>query len=660
MEHLTVLLVEDDQEDAQALWERLAGMRRHQGRGVTLDVVHADCLTAGLQQLSAGGIDVVLLDLMLPDSRGIETLHRVREAAPQIPVVVMTGLEDAEMAVQAMQAGSQDYLVKQHVNEQLLLHAVCYAVERQAMHVALNASERRFHQLIHSNADGIVVVDREGTLRFVNPAAEVLFGYPATMLVGMQFGFPVVVGETTELDIVRPDQEIVVEMRVVETLWEGDIAYLASLRDITDRKRAEASLRYREELLRQAQKMEAIGRLAGGVAHDFNNLLTAIIGYSDILLMRVDRDEPVHRYVDRISKAANRAALITRQLLAFSRRQLAQPQLLNVNSAVSDIQKMLQPLIGEDIEIITCLTPELGQVYVDAGHIEQIVMNLVLNARDAMPQGGQLTILTANIELTEAQPCRYFGAPPGPYVMLQVTDTGEGMDTQTLTRLFEPFYTTKDPGQGTGLGLAVVYGILQQAGGEIEVISEQGKGTTFKVYLPRVAGAVPLGPSHEVRVTLPHGLETVLVVEDEEIVRVIMHDTLQMQGYHVLTAADVQDAMRLCEQHNGPIHLLVTDMVMPNMSGQELAERLTAVRTDIRVLFISGHSDDTLARRGLVNGRVAFLPKPFTPDTLVHTVRHVLDAPGSTMEQGHQQVPRKPCRHASASTKATSVKRPRH
>ena len=633
---ITVLLIEDDLGDAAYIQGLLNDTTQ-----VSFEVVYADRLATGLAHLARTHVDIILLDLSLPDSHGLDTLLAAYAQASHIPIIILTGYDDAELAVQAIHCGAQDSLVKGDCDAKSLTRCIRYAVERQAMRLALKASEERFRNLIRRSADGIIVVDREGILRFMNPAAEALIGQPAERLVGTLIDFPVGLGDNMALDLVRPGvpRGSVVEMRVVETNWDGDAAYMVSLRDVTARKRAEESLRHREELLLQAQKMEAVGRLAGGVAHDFNNLLTAIIGYSDIMLMRVHKDEPVHRYVDRISKAANRAALITRQLLAFSRHQLAQPQVLNVNTVVSDMQKMLQPLIGEDIEIITRLACDLGQVYADAGHIEQLVMNLVLNARDAMPQGGQLTIITANVDLATTQRDRYLSASPGPYVMLLVRDSGTGMDAATRTHLFEPFYTTKDIGKGTGLGLAVVYGILQQAGGDIEVISEKVEGATFKAYLPRVIDTVSPKPILPVQTALPQGLETVLVVEDEEIVRVIMHDTLQLQGYHVLTATDVQDAMRLCEQHDGPIHLLVTDMVMPTMSGQELAACLAARRSEMRVLFISGHSDDTLARRGLFNKRVAFLPKPFTPDALARTIRHILDAPRPAVAPSHGHNP---------------------
>jgi CheY-like chemotaxis protein len=371
--------------------------------------------------------------------------------------------------------------------------------------------------------------------------------------------------------------------------------------------------------------MEAIGRLAGGVAHDFNNLLTAIIGYSDIMMMRLASHEPLYRYVEQISKAANRAALLTRQLLTFSRRQVYQKRPLHFNAVVLEMEKMLRPLIGEDIQLTTRLAPQLGYVYADLGHLQQLVMNLVVNARDAMPQGGTLRIETTNVELESVQGARYLGTPAGSYVMLSVQDSGAGMDTEVMSHLFEPFYTTKEPGKGTGLGLAVVYGILEQEGGDIEVQSVPGAGSTFKIYLPRVDESPPAAAGVDAPDVPLSGLETVLVVEDESIVRLSIRDTLQLKGYCVLEAIDVQEALDFCLQYQEAIHLLITDVVMPGMNGQTLADRLVALRKDMRVLFISGHPGDAVARHGVLPPSAAFLQKPFTPDTLARKVREILD-----------------------------------
>jgi signal transduction histidine kinase len=392
-------------------------------------------------------------------------------------------------------------------------------------------------------------------------------------------------------------------------------------------QQSEEALRRSEEQLRQAQKMEAIGQLAGGVAHDFNNLLTIISGYSDLLLNGILGPKDAGREaVEEIRKAADRAAALTRQLLAFSRRQVLAPQVLVLNSIVQDMDKMLRRLIGEDIQLTSHLAADLGSVKADPGQIEQVLLNLAVNARDAMPRGGSLTIETANVTLDENYCRTHPDVQPGPFVMMAVTDTGCGMDAATLSRIFEPFFTTKGPGKGTGLGLATVYGIVKQSGGSIYVYSEVGRGTSFKVYLPRLEAAavadvpVVVAPTQQVG-----GQETLLVVEDDEAVRALTRTVLRSNSYDVIEAVDADEALRWVEEHKEPIHLLVTDVVMPGMSGRELAERLKQLRPEMKVLFVSGYTDDAVVRHGLLEAEVAFLQKPFTPNALARKVREVLD-----------------------------------
>ncbi len=355
---------------------------------------------------------------------------------------------------------------------------------------ALRASEARFRLLIAKNVDGVVVVDQDGIIQFVNPAAEVLFARTAADLVGQLFGFPMVAGETTELDIVRRADDIAVaEMRVVETEWEGAQASLASLRDISDRKRAEEMLRQQAEQLRQVQKMEAVGQLTGGMAHEFNNLLTAILGYGNLLQRGLAHDEVMHGYVTQIVDVTGRAASLIQQLLAFARQQVLNPQILDCNAVVQETEDILRPVLGEQIELIKRLDPRLGSVEADPVQLQQLLVNLLVNARDAMPEGGKLRLETDNVDLYAGQKGRYLNASPGAYVRLTVTDTGTGMEPEVMSRLFAPFFTTKEIGKGTGLGLAIVYGIVQQNGGDIEVQSTPAVGTTFKIYLPRMADA---------------------------------------------------------------------------------------------------------------------------------------------------------------------------
>lgn len=380
-----------------------------------------------------------------------------------------------------------------------------------------------------------------------------------------------------------------------------------------------------EEQARQSQKMEAIGSLAGGVAHDFNNLLTVINGYCELIPAQLPDESPVRGLVREIGQAGERAASLTRQLLAFSRKQVLEPKVLNLNAVVTDTARMLKRLIGEDIDLATALNPTVGVVKADPGQIEQVLINLAVNARDAMHQGGKLTIETANAELDEAYTQAFPDLRPGSYVMLTLSDTGVGMDEQTKSRIFEPFFTTKGVGQGTGLGLATVFGIVKQSGGHVAVSSEPGHGATFKVYLPRVEEHVSASKSHPDSKVVPQGNETILLVEDEPALLALARRILQNQGYTVLEASRGKEALEIGEQHHGRIHLLVTDVVMPGMSGRQVAECLTAQRPGIKVLFLSGYTDDAVVRHGIFQAETAFLQKPYSPTTFAQKVRDVLD-----------------------------------
>ena len=389
--------------------------------------------------------------------------------------------------------------------------------------------------------------------------------------------------------------------------------------DITERK-------HLEQQLRQAQKMEAIGQLAGGIAHDFNNMLTVISGYSELVLATLPPGDPQRGNIEQIKQAGERAAALTRQLLAFSRRQVLEPKVLDLNAVATNMDKMLQRLIGENIALVTVLKPGLGRVKADPGQVEQVIMNLAVNARDAMPRGGKLTIETADVELDEAYARNHITVKPGPYVMLAVSDTGCGMDAQTQTRVFEPFFTTKEKGKGTGLGLSTVYGIVKQSGGYIWVYSEVGRGTTCKIYLPRVEEALGTSQPGAFPASVLRGSETVLLAEDEEVVRSLASRVLRENGYTVLEASNGEEALQLCAQQRGTIRLVMTDVVMTGMSGRELAERLHVAHPEMTVLFTSGYTDEAVVRHGILDTGVAFLQKPFTPDALLHKVREVLDA----------------------------------
>ncbi len=405
--------------------------------------------------------------------------------------------------------------------------------------------------------------------------------------------------------------------QVVKREGQLEIAKQDLQLEITERKSVEAQLL-------QSQKMEAIGRLAGGIAHDFNNLLTIITGFSDLLLEIPGSDATTREYATEIRKAGERAALLTRQLLAFSRRQVLQPEVLDLNAVVSEVDSMLRRLIGEDIDLKTLLRPDLGRVRVDPGQVHQIFMNLAVNARDAMPRGGKLTIETANVELDSAYARSHAEVKPGPYVMLAMSDTGTGMDAETQSRIFEPFFTTKEKGKGTGLGLATVYGIVKQSGGNIWVYSEPGHGTTFKIYLPQVDETEPTAAPPVTSEKPPAASETILLVEDEAGVRALARRVLESRGYTVLEAGRGEEALQVSETHTGPIHLLLTDVIMPGMSGRALADRLAPMHPGMKVLFMSGYTDNAVVHHGVLESGIAFVQKPFTPEALLRKVREIL------------------------------------
>ncbi|MDT5157449.1 MAG: two-component system, cell cycle sensor histidine kinase and response regulator CckA [Acidobacteriota bacterium] len=511
--------------------------------------------------------------------------------------------------------------------------------ERKRAEEELFQSEQRYRLLFERNPQPMWVFDLE-TLAFleVNNAAIHHYGYAREEFLAMTIkdirpaeDVPALLDNVSRY---RPQLEeagiwkhkkkdgttIDVEITAHELTFYRRPAQLVLAYDVTERR----SL---EEQLRQSQKLEAVGQLAGGVAHDFNNLLTVITGYSDLSLRRLDKDNPIRPNLEEIKKAGERAASLTRQLLAFSRKQVLQPKALKLNVIVDDVNKMLRRLIGEDIELLTMLEPGLGQIRADPGQIEQVILNLSLNARDAMPQGGKLTIETANVYLDDQHARRHTAIQPGHYVMLAVSDNGCGIDAKIQARMFEPFFTTKEQGKGTGLGLSTVYGIVTQSGGHLWVYSEVGKGTTFKVYLPRVDEVVESKETRDTPVEIRQGQETVLVTEDEEQVRQMIRMILEMNGYHVLEASSGDEALAIYKQHEGQIDLIMTDVVMPQMSGRELAQSLEILHPNIKVLYMSGYTTDAIVRHGLLEQEIAFLQKPFAPDALIRKVREVLDAP---------------------------------
>ena len=511
--------------------------------------------------------------------------------------------------------------------------------ERRTAEAALRDSEERYRTLVEGVRDIIFALSPEGTISSLNPAFETITGWRREAWVGQPFerlvhpeDLPLaleLLGRVVRGEL-RPASQFRVrtaksdyrvgEFSATPQLHEGRLVGILGIgRDVTERVQL-------EQQLRQAQKMEAVGRLAGGIAHDFNNILTAITGYADLLLEDLGATDPRRQDADEIHKAADRAAGLTRQLLAFSRQQVLQPTVLEVNKLVSDLEKMLRRLLGEDVALTTQLAPTTGRVKADPGQLEQVIMNLAVNARDAMPNGGKLTLETGNVDLDESYATDHYPARAGPFVMLAVSDTGTGMSEATQAHMFEPFFTTKEKGKGTGLGLATVYGIVKQSGGFIWVYSEVGHGTTFKLYLPRVQElAERASQPAQTPARAARGTETVLVVEDEAPVRSVARQVLERHGYTVLEAPSAEAALDIATRYSGAIHLLLTDVVMPGLNGRELATRLADLRPDARVIFMSGYTDDAVTRHGVLEPGSAYVQKPFTPDAIARKVREVLD-----------------------------------
>ena len=516
----------------------------------------------------------------------------------------------------------------------------------------LNASYRRFATVTQSARDAIISTDELNNITFWNRSAEATFGYTETEVLGRPIVNLIVESDRAayKAALPQPNADDLTFGHIIEvtgTRKDGTrfpcefslaalhgsegTAFTAVVRDVMERKQSQDQLKQRDEQLRQAQKMEAIGRLAGGVAHDFNNLLMAIRGYAEMIVRNLPAGDERRTDAEEILKASDRAAGLTRQLLAFSRREVITQQAVALDHLVETMQTMLQRLIGPEIQIATEIWPDLTPVLGDSTQLEQILVNLVINARDAMPKGGKITVELRNVELDKIGVAAHPGLQPGDYVEMSVSDTGTGMDADTMSRIFEPFFTTKDAGKGTGLGLATVYGIVQQNNGAIEVQSRVGHGTTFYIYLPR---ATDLGKPAPIQpATMASGNETILLVEDDDRVRALVSNLLRKNGYTVLLASAGDQALEIAARHRGRIHLLLTDVVMPGLNGRILSERLTVVRPDTRVLYMSGYSDDAILRHGVRKAAAHFIQKPFSIDALAHKIRETLNAPGNVPAQ---------------------------
>jgi len=520
--------------------------------------------------------------------------------------------------------------------------------DQRGMEAALSQSQETVLALFENAAQAILWIDASGKILAFNAMAERIFGYPREEIVGrsLEVLMPEKIAGNHEqhrrhyfesprsrpmglgMDLVarrKDGSEFPVEISLSHVPTANGTVAVAFVNDVSERRRSESERQKLERTLEHATKMEAVGRLAGGIAHDFNNLLTALSGFAEVVLDELPEHHPLHEGAKETLKTCQRSTALVRRLLAVSRRQMLQPEVIDLNPKVAEIEKMLRSVLGEDIELVVKLQPELGFVRADQSQIEQVVLNLVVNARDAMPRGGRLVIQTASVDVDEAFVDQHLSLKSGPYVLVSVSDTGSGMDPETLKHIYEPFFTTKERGKGTGLGLATVYGIVSQSEGKIWAYSEPGQGTTFRIYLPRITRSGESEAASAASEPASRGSETVLVVEDENTVRLVAVGCLKKAGYEVLEASNGEEALRVAWAHEGPIHLVLTDVLMPGIHGPELVRRLEESRPAIRALYMSGHADDALLHHGILEGGLSFLEKPFTRNELAKKVREVLD-----------------------------------
>ncbi len=642
---LKILFVEDSEDDSLLILEEL---RRSE---YDPEWRRVDRLVDFRHALESSAWDAVICDYNLPEFDAPAALSVMREKGIDIPFIVVSGAVTEEIAVRTMKAGAQDFCSKHNLARLAPalgreLRESRERVARREAEKALESSRAHVRLLLESRFIAVFFADEAGRLLEANAAFSELLGYDTedvrtgqvdwSKLVppGIPFLTPGALRELhdtrrlapMEKDLVRKDGSLLHAVMGGAVLEEEKNRFIGFILDVSRLKKTEAALQKSEEQLRQSQKMEAIGKLAGGIAHDFNNLLTAINGYSSLALAQIEKDHPLQNALHEINKAGERAAALTQQLLAYSRKQVMAPKRLNLNDALSEMHNLLSRLIGEDIDLLMNLHPDIGLIKADPGQLQQVILNLVVNARDAMPEGGTIIVETAKARLDETYVRKRPAVLAGEYLQLSVSDTGLGMDSATRERIFEPFFTTKAVGQGSGLGLSMVDGIISQSGGYIFVYSEAGIGTTFKIYLPIDSGEESeTSRSSGAMATNGHGDETILLVEDEKAVRQFARRVLEMNGYTVLEAVDGRDALKVLESSPGPLHLLLTDVVMPRMNGRLLAEEVVSRSPDTAVIFMSGYTDDAILRHGLLHTTAQFLQKPFSAQKLVKLIRESLD-----------------------------------
>ena len=634
----TALLVDDDLVYAQFVREALA-----HAAGAPVTLRHARSLTEAERCLASGGISVVLLDVHLPDGNGLDWL-RTRRAQLDAAVLILTADTRFDHDVQVV-AGAEDLLVKSHLDGDQIVRTIRYAAERERTRQQLLESREYFQSLIEHARDLITVVDPAGRILYQSPASRHIIGTPGDTAFGTPFADLVVPSDRprlvqllaevftgdgqparAELTVQRPDGgHRIVEVAASRIAAAGPPRAVLNSRDVTARRRAEDALRAREEQLRQSHKMEAVGRLAGGIAHDFCNVLTVITAACEKLEDGFAAGHPDPAQVGTILRNAERATSLTRQLLAFSRQQTLAPAVLDLGALVRRTGQLLEQLIGEHIPVQLDIASDLRAIEADPVQIEQVLMNLAINARDAMPDGGLLRVTVSDFTATPAFTALHHPMSPGPYVLLEVSDTGHGMSLETQARAFEPFFTTKDPTKGTGLGLSTVYGIVKQSGGFIWIDSAPGAGCRFRIYLP-IVDATPArvaepAPRHT---GIPARPGTILLTEDEPDVRELVRDMLEVEGYTVFEASDPADALRVSRSLPEPVDLLLTDVVMPGGTGRALAEQMTAAWPGLKVLYMSGYPEHGAAHGSVLEPGVPFLPKPFTRQLLLDQIRTLL------------------------------------
>lgn len=636
---LRVLIVDDSPLDTDLIIRELNGSFATEYRRV-------DTAEEMLDALRGATWDIVISDYVMPRFSGLDAIALLGSEDCTIPLIVVSGKIEDEAAVETMRAGASDYILKDNLAR--LVPAIRRELEETKVRRQKKKAEDELRKLSHAveqSPVSIIITDRNGTIEYVNPKFTRMTGYEAAEAIG-QTPRLLKSGKIPDSEYRKLWEtitsgrewhgELINRKKNGDLFWErasisairdasGTITHFVGVKeDISEQRQAEENHKQAMNQLRQAQKMEAIGQLAGGIAHDFNNLLTVINGYSTLLLHEMPADDPFRAEVEQILKAGERAADLTHQLLAFSRRQMLEPKVINVNHLVKNLEKMLKRLIRENIVMETRLSDKLGVVKADPGQVEQIIMNLLVNARDALENGGTITIETGDVELDKAFVAENAGAVEGSYVMLAVHDNGVGMTAETRRKIFEPFFTTKGQGKGTGLGLATVYGIVKQSGGYIQVLSEPGKGSSFRVFFPRIEAEMV----HEescARSQGPRGTETILVVEDEAGVLNLTVSTLKRSGYEVLPARSPSEAYEIFAGNHQRIDLVLSDVIMPEKNGPTMVREFRETRPDLKIIFMSGYTDDTISSQEMTDERTAFISKPFTPDLLVGRVRDVLE-----------------------------------